>query len=71
MPGLRSVLLPRDLKAFEKRMGERTKLVAGLLAEGRHMVEEVERLVCALYDVPDALTEEVVAHAVVRAGRTA
>ena len=70
-PDLRSVLLPRDLKAFEKRMGERAKLVAGLLAEGRRMVEEVERLVCALYAVPDDLTEEVVAHAVVRAGRTA
>ena len=68
---LRSVLLPRDLKAFEKRMGERANLVGRLLAEGRRMVEEVERLVCALYDVQDDLTEEVVAHAVVRAGRTA
>jgi len=54
---LRSVLLPRDLKAFEKRMGERAKLVAGLLAEGRRMVEEAERLVCALYDLPELALE--------------
>src|SRR5204863_2445403 len=31
-----------------------------LLREGRRLVEEVERLVCALYAVPDDLTEEVV-----------
>jgi hypothetical protein len=30
-------------------------------------VEQVERLVCALYDVPADLTEDVVAHAVARA----
>ena len=67
----RELLLPRNLEAFEKRIGERAKLVAGLLAEGRRMVEEVERLVCALYDVPGDLTEEVVAHAVRRAGPSA
>jgi hypothetical protein len=31
-------------------------------------LERVERLVCALYDVPDDLTEQVVAHAVRRSG---
>jgi hypothetical protein len=66
---LGAVLLPKDLGAFERLVEKRTALVAGLLAEGRRLVEEVERLVCALYDVPDDLADEVVAHAVERAGR--
>jgi hypothetical protein len=36
--------------------------------KGRSLGEEVERVVCSLYDVPEDLTEEVVAHAVRRAG---
>jgi hypothetical protein len=47
----------------EARTGE----VSELLAEGRSLVEEIERLVCALYGVPDDLVDEVVAHAVTRA----
>ena len=66
LPG---ALLPRDLEAFEARVRERAELVAGLLTEGRRLVEEVERLVCALFEVPDDLTDEVVAHAVARATR--
>lgn len=31
-------------------------------------MEQIERLVCALYDVPAELTNAVVAHAVARAG---
>ncbi len=64
----RSVTLPRDLERFEERKRERAELVVRLLAEGRRLVEEVERLVCALYEVPDELTEAVIEHAVARAG---
>ena len=39
-----------------------------LVEEGRLLVELVERLVCRLYDVPDKLTERVIASAVARAG---
>lgn len=66
---LGAVLLPRDADAFERAVRERAKLVGGLLAEGRRLVEEVERLVCALYELPDELTEEVVTRAVARAAR--
>ena len=65
---LGSFLLPNDVVAFEGRIEERENAVSGLLEEGRQLVEEVERVVCALYDVPDELTEEIVAHAVRRAG---
>lgn len=46
-------------------------MVHDLLAEGRRLVEEVERLVCAFYDLLDELTEKVVAYAVARAGASA
>jgi hypothetical protein len=65
---LAAVLLPCDLGELERLATERKTVVEELLAEGRRLVEEVERLVCALYDVPDGLTDEVVAHAVARAG---
>lgn len=64
---LGATVLPKDLTAFEGRVEDRRKLVQGLLKEGRRLVEEVERLVCALYELPEDLTEEVVAHAVRRA----
>jgi hypothetical protein len=67
---LDTLLLPKDLDAFERVVEKRAALVAGLLAEGRRLVEGVERLVCGLYDVPDELADEVVAHAVERASRT-
>lgn len=60
-------LLPSDLAAFRTLADERRRAVVDLLADGRRLVEEVERLVCALYDVPDELTEAVIAHAVSRA----
>jgi hypothetical protein len=67
---LGAVLLPKDLDAFERLAAERAEAVRALLAEGRELVERVERLVCALYDVPADLTDEVVAHAVERARRS-
>jgi hypothetical protein len=60
-------LVPKDLGRFRELAGKRRTLVDKLLAEGRRLVEEVERLVCALYEVPPDLTEEVIAHAVKRA----
>lgn len=42
--------------------------VAALLSEGRILVGVAERLVCALYGIPSDLSDEVVAHAVARAG---
>ncbi|MGH3031053.1 MAG: hypothetical protein ACRDNE_09870 [Gaiellaceae bacterium] len=66
---LAGVLLPKDLPAFEQLAAERAKVVGDLLAEGRRLVEEVERLVCALYEVPGELADEVVVHAVRRAAR--
>jgi hypothetical protein len=59
-------LLPKDLAAFAQQVEARRQAVSEFLAEGRNLVERVERLVCALYDVPDDLTEQVVAHAVRR-----
>jgi hypothetical protein len=64
---LGAVLLPKDSADFERQVEERRQLVQALLDEGRRLVEEVERLVCALYELPDDLTDEVVAHAVGRA----
>jgi hypothetical protein len=64
----RSLPLPKDLAAFDRRRRERVELVAGLLAEGRGLVEEVERLVCTLYGLPDELADAVVEHALKRAG---
>jgi hypothetical protein len=62
-----SVILPKDLAEHASRKAARQAQVGALLAEGRDLVERVERLVCALYGVPDELADEVVAHAVARA----
>jgi hypothetical protein len=64
-----AVLLPKDLGAYRTLIATRGAEVTALLAEGRRLVEEVERLVCALYDVPGDLTDEVVARAAARARR--
>ncbi|MGH9319898.1 MAG: hypothetical protein ACRD3V_08400, partial [Vicinamibacteria bacterium] len=64
-----SVLLPKDLGEFSQLAKKRAKTVIDLLAEGRVKVEQVERLVCALYGLPDDLTDAVVEHAVARAAR--
>jgi len=45
-------------------MNSKTSFAKGQL---KTIVERIERLVHALYDVSDDLTEEVVAHAVARA----
>ncbi len=66
---VRDTLLPKDLGAFAQGVRETRELVSGLLEEGRRLVEDVERLVCAVYDVPEDLADEVVAHAVARASR--
>ena len=68
---LRSMRLPANLDAFEQEMGRRQKEIDQLLGDGRRLVELVERLVCALYHVPDELTELVVETAVVRSGSVA
>jgi hypothetical protein len=66
---LLDTLLPKDLEAFDRFVAARRKVVESLLAEGRELVEQVERLVCALYDVPDDLGERIVEHADSRAVR--
>jgi hypothetical protein len=60
-------LLPKDLSLFAVRIRDRTDLVQTPLVEGGDLVEQVERLVCAIYDVPDDLADQIVAHAVRRA----
>lgn len=64
-----AVLLPKDMEPFEVAASNRAAVVVDLLATGRRLVEKVERLVCALYDVPDDLTEAVVEHALTRASK--
>jgi hypothetical protein len=64
-----TILLPKDLAAFDSLADDRATLVRGLLREGRALVERVERLVCGLYGMPEDLTEAVVDHAVARAAR--
>jgi hypothetical protein len=64
-----SILLPKDLVALVQLADDRATSVSKLLAEGREKVERVERLVCALYGLPDELTEAVVEHAIARATR--
>lgn len=64
------VLLPRDVDALAAAEADAVGRATALLEEGRQLVEEVERLVCGLYDVPSDLTEAVVEHALARAGRS-
>jgi hypothetical protein len=68
---LRSARVPVDLGAFDAAVADRQRQTQRLLDDGRALVEAVERLVCALYAVPDALTERVIASAVARAGSVA
>jgi N-6 DNA Methylase/Eco57I restriction-modification methylase len=63
-------VLPKDISRFRELVDKRRRLVKGLLQEGRRLVEDIERLVCAIYEVPPDLADEVVAHAVRRAGAT-
>ncbi|MEJ7786762.1 MAG: N-6 DNA methylase, partial [Solirubrobacteraceae bacterium] len=62
--------LPGDPDAFSALVEDRQATVQRLLDEGRRLVEEAERLVCQLYDVPSELEEAVVAHAAQRALET-
>jgi hypothetical protein len=64
-----SIVLPKDLADFGRLADDRATSVSQLLAEGREKAERVERLVCALYGLPDELTEAVVEHAIARATR--
>ena len=68
---LLSARMPASLDAFSERIARRQGEIDDLLAVGRELVEIVERLVCALYGVPDALTDLVVESAVTRAGTVA
>jgi hypothetical protein len=63
-----AVLVPKDGAEFIKARSECAAQVDGLLREGRELVEKIERLVCAVYGLSAELTDEVVAHAVLRAG---
>jgi hypothetical protein len=65
---LLSARMPASLGAFSEEIARRQGEIDDLLAVGRALVEVVERLVCALYGVPDALTDLVVESAVTRAG---
>jgi len=59
----------RPSRREPSRGARRARRAEGLLDEGRTKVEQVERLVCDLYDLDDELTGAVIAHAVERAGR--
>ncbi|MGK2939476.1 MAG: Eco57I restriction-modification methylase domain-containing protein [Solirubrobacteraceae bacterium] len=65
---LRSLQLPTDLDDFAAEVEQEQRHIDELLATGRLYAEAVERLVCALYGVPEPLTEKVIESAVVRAG---
>jgi hypothetical protein len=67
---LRTARVPVSLDAFERAVAQRQGEIQRLLDDGRTLVEVVERLVCALYAMPDTLTERVIASAVSRAGST-
>lgn len=64
---VRTPELPKDDAALAAREQMVASEVTTLLAEGRRLVEQVERLVCDLYAVPADLTDAVVEHAVERA----
>jgi hypothetical protein len=68
---LRAVRVPVSLDALYAEVERCQADVDLLLDSGRRLVEAVERLVCRLYDLPDALTELVVARAVARSGTMA
>lgn len=68
---LLSARLPASLGVFSEEIARRQGEIDDLLAVGRELVEVVERLVCALYGLPDALTDLVVESAVTRAGSVA
>jgi hypothetical protein len=61
------ILVPRDITVFRDACTDAEQTVTKLLVEGRDLVERVERLVCALYEVPDELIELVIAHSDARA----
>jgi hypothetical protein len=68
---LLSARVPANLRAFGEEIERRQSEIDDLLAVGRELVEVVERLVCALYGVPDALADLVVESAIARAGTAA
>jgi hypothetical protein len=65
---LLAFMLPARLDEFSRHTARRQLQVDQLLAEGRRMVDAVERMVCRLYGVPDELTELVIESADARAG---
>lgn len=61
--------VPVDPAAYEQRIAATSGEIARLLEDGRRLVESVERVVCRLYDVDEALERAVIAHAVTRSLR--
>jgi hypothetical protein len=68
---LRTCRMPVSLDAFAAEAARRQDEIDDLLDVGLGLVEAVERLVCELYGVPDALTDLVVESAIARAGTVA
>lgn len=68
---LRTTIVPASLTMLAAEVVRSQDQIDGLLDIGRRLVESVERLVCALYGVPDPLTDLVVESAVARAGTVA
>lgn len=68
---LRTARMPVSLDDFTAEVARRQADIDRRLDEGRRLVEAIERLVCALYGLPDPLTELVVASAVTRSGTVA
>lgn len=68
---LRVVPVPRNLAELEVEVARRQSHIDELLSAGRTLVETIERLVCRLYGLPDALTDLVVESAVTRSGTVA
>jgi hypothetical protein len=68
---LESLVLPKHLAAFAVLLHQQTGEIDRLLDDGRELVERAERITCRLYGVSAELEDEIVAHAVARAARSA
>jgi hypothetical protein len=68
---LRICRMPLNLDAFAAEVARRQDKIDDLLDVGLGLVDAVERLVCKLYGVPDAITDLVVESAIARTGTVA
>jgi hypothetical protein len=64
---LQALTLPKSVDVLQSVVMKESARADELLADGRILVELVEQIVCALYEIPADLTAEVIAHAVARA----